>query len=76
MLVPRKVRKSLAVLVTVILILTQTLAGTALAVTNLHPTAITDTTAELQWDLSAETNTALEYKPHISGGCPHPPSRS
>jgi len=63
--VPRKVRKSLAVLVTVIFILTQTLAGTALAmVYNLHPTAITDTTADLQWSFdSADSTAGLFYSP-------------
>ena len=67
MLVPRKVRKSLAVLVTVIFILSQTLAGTALAVTNLHSTEITDTTVSLAWDNSAEETTGLYVSPMGAG---------
>lgn len=66
-LVPKKVRKSLAVLVTVIFILTQTLAGTALAVINLHATGITANTVSLAWENSTEDTTGLYVKPTGAG---------
>lgn len=61
---PRRIPKNLAILLTLVFILTQTMAGAALAVTGLHSTGVTDTTVSLGWTHdTAEQNTGLLYSP-------------
>jgi len=63
----RRMRKCLAIMVTIVFLLTQALAGTALAVYDLRPVVITENSVDLEWSIdTAEPITGLYYKPSAS----------